>query len=345
MDWVILTRFVINVFSLSLNCWVLLVIVLTPKLHHPCFDELFFSQNFTDMFATVVRISLTYIPELLFDTEDEYIRKFLMKKDSWANVINAAEWYNSWTIVISSFLLAFDRAAMAISMHSYHWFCNRFFKWVLVAITWIIPLAAILPMFSPCCGSYFYEGAIDSVEYRDVTVSAIFDSVDMIFETLVYAPVLCALNTFTLIMLYKQYNRIVRRHGKGKKRKLVLPTISNIEKLCEHETCDRVLKHGKYLPSAVLPSQVVGSVERLEIELTFAMISIFDQQIDFFVILFYTLYWASEMNFAPVKQGPVLTVYSAIFEFGNLVNPYVYLISCPPLRKAFFSSVFRLFCA
>ncbi|CAJ0568653.1 unnamed protein product, partial [Mesorhabditis spiculigera] len=272
MDWVILTRFVINVFSLSLNCWVLLVIVLTPKLHHPCFDELFFSQNFTDMFATVVRISLTYIPELLFDTEDEYIRKFLMKKDSWANVINAAEWYN---------------------------------KWVLVAITWIIPLAAILPMFSPCCGSYFYEGAIDSVEYRDVTVSAIFDSVDMIFETLVYAPVLCALNTFTLIMLYKQYNRIVRRHGKGKK----------------------------------------SSVERLEIELTFAMISIFDQQIDFFVILFYTLYWASEMNFAPVKQGPVLTVYSAIFEFGNLVNPYVYLISCPPLRKAFFSSVFRLFCA
>lgn len=46
----------------------------------------------------------------------------------------------------------------------------------------------------------------------------------------------------------------------------------------------------------------LATLERLEIELTFAMISIFDQQIDFIVILSYTLYWASEMNFAPVNR-------------------------------------------
>lgn len=39
--------------------------------------------------------------------------------------------------------------------------------------------------------------------------------------------------------------------------------------------------------------------ERLDLELSFCMISIIDQQIDFFAVMFYTLYWASYSGALP----------------------------------------------
>ncbi|CAJ0936333.1 unnamed protein product, partial [Mesorhabditis belari] len=329
---------IVNIISVTIHIWVLLIILLTPKLRQPTFDELFFSQNMADILSVFVRVSATYLPTLLVDYEDERITNYTTTRDDLANWINAAEWYNSWTIVISGLLLACDRAVLALSMKTYHWTCNRFFKWMLVMITWVIPLSAVMPMFTECCGSYFIDGHIELLDYKDHNVGAIYDSIDMIFETIVYAPTLCALNTFTLVMMWKQYKRVLRRSADHLQKKV--PSIVTIEHLCIKSTANRVTNG--HFHRQRREEKHSATLERLEIELTFAMVSILDQQIDFIVILSYTLYWASEMNFAPVQQDLALNAYYIAFEVGNLIMPYVYLIACAPLREAFFSSFYRM---
>ncbi|KAL6738866.1 hypothetical protein Aduo_012364 [Ancylostoma duodenale] len=148
-----------------------------------------------------------------------------------------------------------------------------------------------------------------------------YDAIDMLFETLFYAPVLCMLNGFTTIMLYSEVH---------------LPTVSEIFSVCiEPEV-------GGYIPPSLMrykERQERRMLHRLELELSFAMIAIIDQQIDFFAVLFYTLYWASYSHYIDVDATKFLEVYSYFFEIGNIITPYVLLCFFPDLRKEFFRRI------
>ncbi|CAJ0602468.1 unnamed protein product [Cylicocyclus nassatus] len=164
---------------------------------------------------------------------------------------------------------------------------------------------------------------------------SIYDAIDMLFETLFYVPVLCMLNGFTMIMLYSQYNTIKKRHDlKFNLEQYRLPTVEEVYIRC-----------GGPGPVAFLSSKQEKEkrehrmLQRLDVELSFAMIAIIDQQIDFFAVLFYTLYWAGYSHFIDIDGTIFLESYSILFEFGNIISPYILLCFFPDIRREVFRHI------
>ncbi|KAK6747081.1 hypothetical protein RB195_000364 [Necator americanus] len=125
----------------------------------------------------------------------------------------------------------------------------------------------------------------------DRAADSTYDAIDMLFETLFFVPVLCMLNGFTIVMLYNQWNTVKKRQElKLRRGSGHLPTITELFSIYIDPEVDSTAPKSL---SRLKDLQEKRMLHRLEMELSFAMIAIIDQQIDFFAVLFYTLYWAS----------------------------------------------------
>ncbi|KAK6747080.1 hypothetical protein RB195_000364 [Necator americanus] len=171
----------------------------------------------------------------------------------------------------------------------------------------------------------------------DRAADSTYDAIDMLFETLFFVPVLCMLNGFTIVMLYNQWNTVKKRQElKLRRGSGHLPTITELFSIYIDPEVDSTAPKSL---SRLKDLQEKRMLHRLEMELSFAMIAIIDQQIDFFAVLFYTLYWASYSHYIDVNGTRFLEVYSYFFEIGNIITPYVLLCFCPDLRKEFFRRI------
>uniref|UniRef100_A0A1I7X7H8 7TM_GPCR_Srx domain-containing protein n=1 Tax=Heterorhabditis bacteriophora TaxID=37862 RepID=A0A1I7X7H8_HETBA len=335
MDLLILFKTLVNVFSVVLHSSLLLIISCTPSLKSGSFDELFFSQNLGDIIAVILRVLTKYIPVLVISNHSGVIE---VDRSTFplATFTNAAEWYSNYVIILSALVFSIDRAVMAMAIRSYSWFCNRVFKTCLVILTWLVPLAWVLPMLDKCCKSQYYGGRIELVEMQLHDTDSTYDAIDMVFETLFYVPVLCILNGFSIVMLYSQWNTLQRKRQESKLKKdiqLQLPTICDVHMLCLDRESAHIFPRTHSVDKDFYENRML---HRLELELSFSMISVIDQQIDFCAVLFYSLYWASYSRYISVEDTPFLEVYSYFFEFGTILTPYILLFFCSDLRKEFF---------
>ncbi|CAI4224365.1 unnamed protein product [Auanema sp. JU1783] len=201
-------------------------------------------------------------------------------------------------------------------------------------MTWLLPIAWVLPMLDPCCKSQYYGGRMELVEMQKHEADVTYDSIDMIFETIFYVPVLCFMNGFSLILLYYQWLKLVRKKKAGNKSNSTgpLPNISVVSSLCVDREMSIYLPHLEGFESDERQERLI---ERLDLELSFCMISIIDQQIDFCAVLFYSLYWASYSGYVGVGATLFFEVYNYFFEIGTILSPYVLLAFCANLRKEF----------
>ncbi|XGW29841.1 hypothetical protein V3C99_009131, partial [Haemonchus contortus] len=251
-----------------------------------------------------------------------------------ATLTNAVEWYTGYVVILSALTFGFDRAVMVTSLRSYSWFCNGVFKVCVVVLTWVVPVVWVLPMFDSCCRSHYYKESLELVEMEHA--GSTYDAIDMIFETLFYVPVLCMLNGFSIIVLYSRWKTL------HKKRLAVilgvsstepqLPTIASMSVLCVNNSGT---DHFPYLTDRRTENREEQMLDRLEMELSFAMIAIIDGQIDFFCVLFYMLYWAGYSDYVDVDATLFYELYSYFFELGNIISPYILLAFFPRLRKEF----------
>ena len=67
-----------------------------------------------------------------------------------------------------------------------------------------------------------------------------------------------------------------------------------------------------------------------------SIVTLLDQIIDAVGVFFYLLFWGGNNKWINVDPEETLMIYDITWELGTTTQPYLLMIICPEVRKAFF---------
>uniref|UniRef100_A0A7E4W7B3 G_PROTEIN_RECEP_F1_2 domain-containing protein n=1 Tax=Panagrellus redivivus TaxID=6233 RepID=A0A7E4W7B3_PANRE len=189
--------------------------------------------------------------------------------------------------------------------------------------------------------------------FKQSEVEDIYDSIDMVIETFFYIPIIFICNIISIFVLHYRYERSekfeywqhVRRlrqqhsndiwqtgiykhkHHNG------LPHLNELKV----DWCSVGDAPQPYLNNLTKQSKkdTILIHRRIVAEFNMSLVTLVDQIFDAVGVLFYLLFWGALHNWISVDSETVLLLYDICWELGTTTQPFLLLLMCPQVRKAF----------
>ncbi|CAD5226759.1 unnamed protein product [Bursaphelenchus xylophilus] len=315
-------RLALNAFTLFLASFMLFFICSTPALHNNTFNILFLSSYVVDCLANVSRITLKYLPILL--CKNEFIQWIFSHGPSFsfqslATLINASEWYLSYSTICCGFFFNLDHMLLVVFPKHYPWISSPRNKLIMASLIWILPLLWVIPMFRACCGSIFFENTMNPV-FAKKEIEDIYDTIDMLLESFLYVPIVFIFNCVTTMVLQWRYKKF-KSNGTGQLHLLMDQVTINIPERNGHVR--------------TMAKTNVLRQRRVVDELNLSLLNLIDQMVDAVGVVFYLLFWAGNNDWIEVDITLCMTLYDITWELSTLNQPYIFLLMFPKIRRKF----------